>query len=408
VEQEINRLIQDLRLSSRQQQAAEELVKIGTPAVEPLLQAFGKDAKPILAEILAKIGTPHILEPLLITLYDVCAEDDWESISPYAKIFAHLKNQDAIELLIGEFERAIAQPDIQPSCRDMLSSCFYYIGDPAVPSLTNLLRRTPNDAHATHIIHTLYNLKDPQAVAPLLERLTQTPDGSFRHQLLMTLAMLKCADVAPELIQILRDPERPIALRMSAASSIGYTQAEGVYEALLVTLQEHHRKDDESSMRLRQMIFQGFWLLGDSRAVPVSLQTLQDSDEHDYVRDSALTTLASLDKETARPVLEQILLDSRASDTLRHGAAFWLHRIQDPRSIAVLVRALDEPLRLVRSHAAAALGELQATQAVNRLIELVENRDTGAAAVEALRKIGYPRAQELHDHYSNVVLRRKE
>jgi hypothetical protein len=82
LEQEINRLIQDLRLSSRQH-AAEELVKIGTPAIEPLLKAFGKDATPIHAEILAKIGTPRILEPLLITFYDVCEDDDLETIAAY-------------------------------------------------------------------------------------------------------------------------------------------------------------------------------------------------------------------------------------------------------------------------------------------------------------------------------------
>ncbi len=86
------------------------------------------------------------------------------------------------------------------------------------------------------------------------------------------------------------------------------------------------------------------------------------------------------------------IVDNRQEDLIVRGrAALMLGKIKDDRAVPPLIRALDAPGFLTPYNAAQALGKIGDPRAIDALLSFVgsSNDKTRAAAVEALRQLGY-------------------
>jgi HEAT repeat protein len=79
---------------------------------------------------------------------------------------------------------------------------------------------------------------------------------------------------------------------------------------------------------------------------------------------------------------------------VRAGMANLLGKLQASEAVDALVQALEDPGRLVRANAAEALGRTGDPHAVNPLIRVMDDPDRGVRnnAAAALRLIGTPQA----------------
>ena len=86
------------------------------------------------------------------------------------------------------------------------------------------------------------------------------------------------------------------------------------------------------------------------------------------------------------------LVENRQEDLIVRGrAALMLGKLKDDRAVTSLIRALEAPGFLTPYNAALALGKIGDPRAIDALLSFADgsNDKTRAAAVEALRQLGY-------------------
>lgn len=86
------------------------------------------------------------------------------------------------------------------------------------------------------------------------------------------------------------------------------------------------------------------------------------------------------------------IVENRQEDLIVRGrAALMLGKLKDDRAVPHLIRALEAPGFLTPYNAAQALGKIGDPRAIDALLSFADNSNdkTRAAAVEALRQLGY-------------------
>ena len=132
--------------------------------------------------------------------------------------------------------------------------------------------------------------------------------------------------------------------------------------------------------------------LRDRQAIVLLVRAYLD-DRHDLVFRSAVVAVARIGGEQARAALVGILDDRLRYQNLRWPAAEALGILRDRAAVPRLVAALDDDFAIVRQHAAKALGEIGAREALPGLrARLKADSDAGViiAAAEALGQIPDP------------------
>jgi HEAT repeat protein len=161
---EIQKLIKALgnKYSSMWQTAAETLVKIGLPAVEPLIKALGDDwgVRQSAAEALAKIGSPAV-ESLIKALGD---EDEDVRKSAAEALGKIIDKAEDVDILIKLLE--VDNSDMRRKAAEALAK----IGPPAVEPLLKALG-DENRYVRELAAETLGKIGDTRAVDPLIKAL---------------------------------------------------------------------------------------------------------------------------------------------------------------------------------------------------------------------------------------------
>ena len=126
-----------------------------------------------------------------------------------------------------------------------------------------------------------------------------------------------------------------------------------------------------------------------NRKVQAILSELRDVNK--ARRRRAVMKLGMVGGDQALRELIGIVDNSQEDLIVRGRAALMLGKIKDDRAVPPLIRALDAPGFVTPYNAAQALGKIGDPRAIDALLSFVgsSNDKTRAAAVEALRQLGY-------------------
>ena len=171
-------------------------------------------------------------------------------------------------------------------------------------------------------------------------------------------------------IDLLKDPDWVV--RREAAITLGEMGDERCVAPLAGALRD-------GDWQVREVAIEGIGQIG-SPAVDVLLKLLRDWD----VRKSAIVALGKIrDERVLEPLMQQLRNDEFMED-----ATDALVNLGEP-ALPGLIKALKDKEELVRKQAVIALGRIKSPEAIDPLIEMLQNKDwftrlTAAAALEAI------------------------
>jgi HEAT repeat protein len=258
-----------------------------------------------------------------------------------------------------------------------------------------MIQSTPAEQGILNMEHAGENEQQAQAVSPSSqvtdEALTdQVSDGlavslesSAGGQELIdptqevVLEEEKVKDEIDIQIDLLKDPDWVV--RREAAITLGEMGDERCVEPLAAALRD-------GDWQVREVAIEGIGQIG-SPAVDVLLKLLRDWD----VRKSAIMALGKIrDERVLDPLMQQLRNDEFMED-----ATDALVNLGEP-ALPGLIKALKDKEELVRKQAVIALGRIKSAEAIDPLIEMLQNKDwfTRLTAAAALEAIGDERGRE--------------
>ncbi len=408
----------------------DQSVDLLVEALESPSQAIRKNA----AVALGKIGSEKAVMPLAARLSD----EDWEVRRNAVEALGILKDERAVEplvLCLGDHAARVQNQTIH----DLAA-----FGRNATPSLLNALEHEKDKFTLRAIIETLGEIRDPNAVQPLLGQLRNryfvvrnaTVRALVRYGASLIDSLLPMLSFNPSNIRsLLRDASAPgdplLQLRSVNAlrgledcralpllKKLSETGGPAVREAaasaeveislavwgrcgVLAVLRETgdsslaprlagSLKDDSSDVRLEAVRTLGKW--GGDKAVELLIRTAKE-DRDEYVRAESIRHLRGVGVGFKK-VLDLALnaLNDRAWD-VRAQATRLLGNFQDARSIQPLLLRTADPNWSVRESAENALMNF-GSSAVAPLIEALKSRSwtTRFRAARLLGEIGDRRA----------------
>ncbi len=318
--------------------AMTELVKIGPPAVEPLIQYLKSEkqlARLSAAEALGLIGDPRAVDPLLAMFKN----DDYAGRWAAAEALGRIRDARAVDPLIEGLRGA------RSDLRSAIVTALNQIGDPrAVPTLVKFLK-------------------------------DENPDT--RISAARVVGRLGGPEVAPSLIPCLNDASPDV--RMHAAEALGRLNAKEAVEPLIALL-----ADDQTGVRLAAAAALG--KIGDSRAVQPLVEALQPHDAEQRITVAQAVGLLR-DPAATQPLIALLRDEREPVQTAAIAALEQMGAIAAPD----LINCLSDYSSRICATAARLLGQAGVSEAREPLIALLKHPDDGVrqAAAAALNRLGY-------------------
>jgi HEAT repeat protein len=202
------------RSASLGRQPTELLIKIGKPAVKPLIYEL-KDHDPLVrsnaVKALGAIQDPRAVEPLIKVLNDKDPLIQRQAVKALGKI----NDPRAVEPLIG----VLGEKDRRPHVRMSAAEALGWLGDPrAVESLVVALSDDHWDVRS-HAAEALGSIKDPLAVEPLIEALTDR-DVTVRGNAVDALAKIRDPRALEPLSAALTDKSKLVRQKAARALTL--------------------------------------------------------------------------------------------------------------------------------------------------------------------------------------------
>ena len=365
----------------------DELVKIGAPAVERLIQALG-DADPNVcfsaAKALGRIRDPRAIQ----ALGNATQAGDWDARDAAIEALGDIGGIEAAETLIKK-NTLRYQPLYGSSANraDTAVSALTRIGEPAVLLLVEALTNSSNyELHG--VAAALGRIGDKRAVDPLIQILNNKdvgrPQGDTpaKVSVAQALGKLKDARAVDTLIRTLLT-DKDAVVRHCAAVALSEIGDERVVDALIKALDDEEFVHQEAAA-----VLDGFKWKPANQVQQISYLTAK----HDW------DALVKIGAPAVDHLLKGLGGDNR---NIRESAAKTLGEMKDLRAVEPLIKALNDSdcngYHNVRISAANSLGTLKDPRAVEPLIKLLKNdknSDVREAAADALGWIGNPRAIE--------------
>jgi len=350
---------------------AEALVKIGSPAVDPLIKVLGNKywyVRDAAAEALVKIGSPAV-DPLIKALGD----KDWNVHYLAAKALVELKDPRAVD----SFIKALEDKDYR--VRDTVAKALVELKDPrAVDSFIKALENISWDVRYL-AAKALVELKDPRAVDALIKAM-EDKDCSIRNAVAEALGELKDPRAVDALIKALENKED---------WHICYDCAKALVKIGPLAVDPLINVMEDKNENVRYAVAEALGELKDPLAVDPLIKALTDKDWQ--VRDAVAKALVKIgspavidkfrsivtnelkydaeERQDAKKALEQI--KQRVSvEGWNKTAAFDIKKYLKPAAIIVVIGAL---LYVLTSYSSYIIAKVRAT----RLAEKQRNQDKG-------------------------------
>jgi HEAT repeat protein len=347
-------------------ESAEALGKIGdTRAVEPLVKALGYGSygpESIVVESLVKMGKPAV-EPLIQAMKD----KNRYVRKGAAYVFFETGDARAVEPLV----KALGD-EYDDVCK-VVGDALVKIGAPAVEPLIQASQDENKDVRRK-AVEALVKIEDERAVEPLIQAL-QDDDFVVRREAAEALVKIGDARAVDSLIQALKDED--FVVRQEAAEALVKIEDGRAIEPLIQAL-----KDKDSAVRWR--VAESLVKMG-APAVEPLIQALKD--ESGIIRMEANSVLLKIREPAVEPLIQALKDENK---DVRAGAAEALGKIGDTRAVEPLIQALKDENKDVRAEAAKVLGKIGDTRAVEPLIHTLkdESSDVREQAVASLEKLG--------------------
>ncbi|HUW12272.1 MAG TPA: HEAT repeat domain-containing protein [Anaerolineae bacterium] len=352
--------------------AIDALVKMGTPAVEALIEAlrdWDSAIRSAAALSLGQIGDPLGVEPLISVLSDKESRVRRTAVEALGAI----GDTRAVEALIK------ALRDSNPSVRFAAAGALGQIGDSrAVTPLVGALRDSSegvDQAAAT----ALGRIRDDRAVEPLI-RMLRSWRWSVRLAASQALGAIGDTRALRPLIAALRDEYGEV--RSAASGALGQIGGEAV-ALLTVAFRDEDRVvrllvtrglgqagqpavealiegSQDVDWAVRAEVARAWGKIGDSRAVELLAEMVHDG--HGEVRQRACQALGEIgDSQAVQPLSAVALHDSRW--WVRRTAVEALGQLGDSRALSCLERVTErDDAGTVREAAGDAVSRIQARQ----------------------------------------------
>lgn len=248
-------------------QASDTLIKLGKPAVLPLMAAIRQNTftvftLPEAIRALGGIGDEQAVDLLIEELENRNVHAAQEAIEGLGHIGSPRAIQPLIDVLRHDWDDRETITTWQKAATALAA-----IGEPSLPALlTALLDEDDNVRQG--VVEALVMLRDPRAVDPLIKVLQDDEDWYVRTQSLFALGLLGGPSVFVPLVGALED--RDPRVRRTAVSVLGKLQDARIHDVLLEAL-------NDPDGRVRSAVVLAFAEIGDERALP-ALTWIQQND----------------------------------------------------------------------------------------------------------------------------------
>jgi HEAT repeat protein len=352
---EAKRLMTQLIDSTKRDNAARELIKLGADSVPSLIDAL-QSQDPILLQtsqnILARI--PSAVPALIKTLTTAHPIVRGRA----AEILGISKDKSAIPALLDALKGEYF------TVRSRAALALGNIGDAKViPFLLPLLKDKEDEVRSA-ACGAIAKFSDPSTFDEITTVLLDDPIIEVRQSAARALGGTKHPAALPFLMEALRDSswwfEREDAAGdlLKAIKNMGASAFGPLVEAL---------SDKEGTVRRYAAAMLGD--LGDIRAIEELGMALYDL--HNEVARIAAESLAKFGAPAVEILIEGL---NHPEAAIRENSVIALSKIQDMRVIPLLVEMLGDPVRDVQKKALQALAELRDPRALPELREMVANR----------------------------------
>ncbi|MBM4426866.1 MAG: HEAT repeat domain-containing protein [Chloroflexi bacterium] len=365
---EAKKLISQLAETDKREHAAQELIRLGEDAVQPLteaLQTQNLSLLPVYQHLLARIpSAAPALTKLLATAHPIIR-------ARVVDVFAINKDKAAIpallEALKGEYY----------TVRSRAALALGKIGDRGVIPLLFKVLKDPEEQVRIAACLALGMFQDPSTFDEITEVLLDDPQIKVRHAAAKALGDTHHPAAIPFLMEALHDSywwyekEQEVTVLLNAIEKMGALVVDALIEAL---------GDQERNVRKFAII-----LLGNLRD-PRTIEELGMA-VYDLHHEVSLAAAEALSKfgGPAVGVLSEALSHPEAA--VREHAVMGLGKIRDENVAPLLVEMLADPERIVRKQALLSLGVLKDARAVPALREVASSRtdrELAALAKQAL------------------------
>jgi HEAT repeat protein len=352
---ESKRLIAQLADVTRRERAAQELMRLGSDAVSPLIEALqtrDENLLPYYQQILARIpsASPSLLKALA-TAHPVIR-------GRVAEVFAISKDRNAIPALLEALQGEYF------TVRSRAALALGSIGDArATQPLLRTLKDLEDEVRIAACL-ALSSFKDPTTFDDITNVLLDDPKIEVRQAAARALGNTLHPAALPYLMEALHDSfwwyEREYASAdlLSAIEKMGVAAVTPLIDAL---------HDKEGTVRKFAASLLG--KLGDPHAIEPLGMALYDL--HHEVGKVAAEALARFGA-SALEILAEAL--SHPEMWIRIHAIEALSRIKDLSVTPILLQMLDDPEREVRKKVIQSLGELKDPRASTALQGVASNR----------------------------------
>jgi HEAT repeat protein len=334
----VNPLISALRHNdlSVQHFAASSLVKIGAPAVEPLIAVIkNKNSDSFRTKAITLLGNirdNRAVDPLILLLNETNSDE----IRVAAAIaLGTIGDKRAVEPLI------LVLKDSYSVLQDEAVTALVKIGKPAVEPLIAALKHE-SEAVRTASVTALGRIGDERAVLPLIEVL----ESKRLEEIWRSAESLgRIGDSRAVLPLMVALKNKDVTVQKSAAEALEKIGSPSV-EPLFTLV-----KDNQDPV-LKKSAMDVLVKIGEPAVKPLIsfIATKQELE----VKQSAIDVLVKIGEPAVEPLIAAL---EHESEAVRTASATALGRIGDERAIHALVEALTD--RDIRYHAATALDSLE-------------------------------------------------
>jgi HEAT repeat protein len=271
-------------------QAADALIKLGEPAVVPLMTAIRQNAFTVftLPEAVRALGGIGAIQAVDLLIEEL---ESWNvhAVQEAAKGLGHIGSPQAIQPLIDMFRHDWEDTETITAWQEA-ATALAAIGEPALPALLTALS-DEDDNVRQGVAEALGQLHDPRTVGPLVKAL-QDETSIVRAYVADALAKLGDKRAIEPLIALLTDEDWYV--RAHVLSALGQLGGPSVFAPLVSAL-------DDQEPWVRSAAVYGLGKLQDARIQNILLEALKDSDGR--VRSAAALTLGKIGDERALPAL---------------------------------------------------------------------------------------------------------